>query len=169
MKTDLNELFIQNFELVYQASKRLTFAHNKLNDKFPLDIAKLSQLSEDDLLNLDGFTIRFARLQDIVAKRVFRTLLEATLETLDMATFIDILNRLEQLKIIDSFDKWKEIRETRNAMVHDYTFSKDELIEILNTAFVTTTELIATVNRIATFAEQKLGLNLAVEPLVVRE
>lgn len=161
MKPDLAQLFEQNFRLVYQASQRLTFAYDKLSDKFPLTEQQLSRLTDDDLLSLDGFTIRFARLQDIVAKRVFRTLLEATLETLDMATFIDILNRLEQLNIIDSFDQWKEIRETRNAMVHDYTFTAAELIEILNTAYEATTELIATVNRIAAFADDKLGLNLS--------
>jgi len=43
-------------------------------------------------------------------------------------TFIDILNRLEELEIADKAE-WLKLREIRNDIAHEYSFNKDEVVE----------------------------------------
>ena len=47
-------------------------------------------------------------------------------------TFKDILNRLEQLRIIDAANDWLELRELRNSLAHEYPTLVSETIEKLN-------------------------------------
>ena len=49
--------------------------------------------------------------------------------------FRDILNRLEQLKIIDSSDTWLALRELRNDLAHEYPVMPEETIDKLNHLF----------------------------------
>ncbi len=46
--------------------------------------------------------------------------------------FLDILNRMEQLEIINSSDEWLQLRETRNLVAHEYPDSEKENAEALN-------------------------------------
>ena len=41
-------------------------------------------------------------------------------EETENKTFIDIFNKLEQLNIIEDYDKWLELRIVRNELSHDY-------------------------------------------------
>ncbi|MCG2767571.1 MAG: hypothetical protein L6435_04220 [Anaerolineae bacterium] len=67
----------------------------------------------------DALTVRFARLSDILTQRVFRAI--DRVEFLPAgATFIDRINRAEKRGNIRSVYEWKEIREIRNQIVHDY-------------------------------------------------
>ena len=45
---------------------------------------------------------------------------------------MDVLNRLEQLSIIDSAEKWIELSEVRNLITHDYPHLIEELVDGLN-------------------------------------
>jgi len=49
--------------------------------------------------------------------------------------FIDILNRLEKLEIIDSAFSWVQLRKIRNDITHEYPTSFIERIEGINTLF----------------------------------
>jgi uncharacterized protein with HEPN domain len=49
--------------------------------------------------------------------------------------FIDILNRLEKLRIIDSAQKWIELRKIRNDIAHEYPSNLNERIEGINILF----------------------------------
>jgi uncharacterized protein with HEPN domain len=54
---------------------------------------------------------------------------------------LDVLNRLEQLSIIDSAEKWIELREVRNLITHDYPHLIEELVDGLNQLSIKALEL----------------------------
>ncbi|MBS3780655.1 MAG: hypothetical protein KGY41_09690, partial [Desulfovermiculus sp.] len=49
--------------------------------------------------------------------------------------FMDVLNRLEQLGVIDDVNLWQFFRNLRNNLAHDYPESIDQTVETLNLLF----------------------------------
>ncbi len=76
------------------------------------------EYSNDELEVFDAFTSRFARVSDILTQRIFR--LFDVLEFEESKTFLDALNKAEQRGIITSAFDFKEIRELRNEIAHEY-------------------------------------------------
>lgn len=79
---------------------------------------------------------RFTKLQDELGTNTFRYVLVYLQEDILDKPFRDILNRLEQLKIIDSSDTWLALRELRNDLAHEYPIMFEETIDKLNHLFV---------------------------------
>jgi hypothetical protein len=46
--------------------------------------------------------------------------------------FIDILNSLEKLSIIESAEQWLGLREIRNLVTHEYSGNEQEMVDALN-------------------------------------
>ena len=67
---------------------------------------------------LEVMTARFARLEDLLIKRVFRAV--AAVELSDAQRLLDVLDLMEQLGIVESAEQWVELRELRNTIVHEY-------------------------------------------------
>lgn len=62
-------------------------------------------------------------------------------EEVKKKTFIDILNRLEELEIVDKAE-WLKLREIRNNIAHEYSFNKDEVVESISAIYKASDELI---------------------------
>ncbi len=110
-----------------------------------------SNPSEDDLDRLDTFAIRFARLEDILLQKVFRVI--DILEGIELGSPIDSANRAEKRGLIESSNKFREIRELRNEITHEYAVT--DLPEIARQLLDYTPELLKAVNQ-----TQKYGLDL---------
>jgi hypothetical protein len=63
---------------------------------------------------------------------LFKQLLEALEEDIAGLPFIDILYKLEKLNLLDEAKDWIVLRQTRNAISHEYPFFKEVQIEELN-------------------------------------
>jgi hypothetical protein len=61
--------------------------------------------------------------------------MEVLAEPTNDKAFIDILNRLEKLGIIDSAFSWIQIRKIRDDIAHEYPASLFERIEGINLLF----------------------------------
>ena len=77
-----------------------------------------SDLSVGERESCEALTSRFARLNDFLVQRVFRTLDQ--IELADEGTAIDRLQRAESRGLIPSGERWRELRLLRNAITHDY-------------------------------------------------
>jgi len=77
-----------------------------------------SELSAADLDAFEALTSRFARLSDMILQKLFRGLDRIELE--DSGTLLDALNRAEKRGLIDSAAAFREIRELRNEIAHEY-------------------------------------------------
>jgi hypothetical protein len=64
--------------------------------------------------------------------RLFKQILEALEEDTSGLPFIDVLYKMEQIKLIDNAKDWIKIRQTRNTVSHEYPFYREIQIEELN-------------------------------------
>lgn len=76
------------------------------------------ELTPADLDAFEALTSRYARTSDMVLQKLFRGLDAIELE--DGGTLLDALNRAEKRGLINSADAFREIRELRNEIAHEY-------------------------------------------------
>ncbi len=109
------------------------------------------ELSVGERESCEALTSRFARLNDFLVQRVLRTLDQ--IELLDEGTPLDRLQRAEARGLIDSADRWRELRLLRNAIAHDYLIESAD--RVLAEALVAAPELLDTARRILRYVSEK--------------
>lgn len=120
---------------------RLNTAIVKTHQLFPIAATTLHTLNPENLAFLDMITNRFGKLQDIIGAKILPLILELLGET-DPTSFIDKLNRLEKLNIINSASWWMELREIRNQITHDYPNNYEQLASDFNKLILFAHELL---------------------------
>lgn len=125
---------------------------------FPLSAIALRNLDEESSERLDAFRVRYASLQDILAHKLFRSLL--TLEEEPVLSMLDVLNAMEKRGILDSFESWKRLRDLRHTFMHDYPDEMELCADALSQAHASASVLLDTLTRLRKYAEQLEGLHL---------
>ncbi len=133
--SELNDSLIQTFETCALHLKRMTFAKSKVGNFIPLNRDNYYLMDEETIGFLDQYIFRFSKLQDSMGSRLFPLTLEALAEPVADMAFIDMLNRLEKLEILDSALSWVQLRKVRNEIAHEYPSSLIERIEGINHLF----------------------------------
>ncbi len=110
--------------------KWMLHAKENIQSLFPLTGENYHNLPDDAVTDIDQFVYRFTKLQDTMGTRLFSLILQILAEDTKKMSFIDILNRLEQLNIIESKDTWLKLRNLRNLAAHEY--DDFEIVNILN-------------------------------------
>lgn len=111
---------------------RMNGAYSKMKSYFPLDAQRYVHLSDDEVEHIDQFLFRFSKLQDTMGEKLFKNLLIYLGEDIENKPFIDILNRLEKLEIIESASIWINLRNIRNELAHNYDDEADEMSLAIN-------------------------------------
>lgn len=83
----------------------------------------------DKIKTVDSFIYRFIKLQDMMGEKLFRYFLDEIGEYRDDMSLIDILDKLEKFKIIESAKEWMYYRKLRNKLTHEYPNNEDDIIE----------------------------------------
>ena len=112
--------------------QRMMYAWESLKHNFPLTEIKFGHTTPIELALFDQLIYRFSKLQDSMGVRLFKQILEMLEEDVTGLPFIDILNKMEKLNLIDNAKDWIGLRQTRNAISHEYPFLKEVQIEELN-------------------------------------
>ena len=113
----------------------MEFAKSKVEAFIPLNRDNYYSMDDETIGFLDQYIFRFSKLQDTIGARLFPQTLEALAEPVTDKAFIDILNRLEKLGILDSAFDWVQLRKIRNDIAHEYPASLIERIEGINFLF----------------------------------
>jgi hypothetical protein len=113
----------------------MDFATSKVKNFLPITRDNYYSLDEDAIGFLDQYIFRFSKAQDLIGSRLFPLTLQALAEPVEDKAFIDVLNRLEKLNIIDSATSWIELRKIRNDIAHEYPSNLNERIEGINILF----------------------------------
>ncbi|WOE70321.1 hypothetical protein RZR97_01815 [Hydrogenimonas thermophila] len=71
---------------------------------------------------------------------------------------IDILNLLEKLEILDDIKSWDRLREIRNSLAHEYPFDIDERVENIQMALIGYEELKKIYQNLKKFYEDKVNV-----------
>ena len=116
--------------------ERINSAYLKMSVFMPLDAKKFQLLTDDEIEHIDQFLFRFAKLQDAMGEKLFLLLLEFLKEeNTRNKPFIDILNRLEQLGLLQDKNVWLELRKIRNNTAHQYEDEPQQAAEGLNAIY----------------------------------
>lgn len=116
--------------------QRINSAYMKMALFMPLDASRYNQLSDDEVEHIDQFLYRFAKLQDAIGEKLFVLILEFLKEENPKSKpFIDTLNRLEQLGLLEDKNIWLELRKIRNNIAHQYEDEPEQASEALNVIY----------------------------------
>lgn len=112
---------------------RVNSAHRHMTSFTPLTKQGYLNLTEQNITDIDQFLYRFGKLQDAVGEKLFPAILMFLHEeNIRSKSFIDILNRLEKLEILDSKEAWFELRKIRNDLSHHYDDNPAEMASAIN-------------------------------------
>jgi len=132
----------EDIDILKSAINTLQYSYDKCKK-----IGIKTDYSLDELESFESLTSRFARLSDIITQKIFKTIVELSLE--DIYTFIDRINYMEKLEIIESSTIFKEIRKIRNEISHEYII--EDLSELFEDVLEYSRILFQTVDRIEAF------------------
>ena len=133
----MNELEEKLIMVLYECNqhkKMINNAYEHLKTFLPLDKDKYTHFSLEQVGFIDQFLFRFSKLQDTMGEKLFGTMLFLLGEDFSKKPFIDMLNRLEKLELLNR-QEWIDLRTTRNNVAHEYSFNVDELVDSLNDIF----------------------------------
>lgn len=156
--TDKDLLKLQ-IEVCNKNRDRLLAAIDLLQPIFPLTVDRLEKMDTQTLGLLDMMTGRFAKLQDSIGRKIFPLILIILGEEREGDTFIDRLNRLEKLRVIDRAEQWDVFRDVRNSIAHDYPEHPEYLVEAINKCWEKSHDLIALWERIYQYIDLKILSN----------
>ena len=98
---------------------------------------------EDQLIEFEALTSRFARVVDMLVHKLFRAL--DVVELVDGGTLIDVINRAEKRGLIDSAHAIRSFKDLRNDIAHEYV--TDRLTKLHEEVYHSTTKLLAMVKQ----------------------
>ena len=111
--------------------KKIERARKLLKGLFPTDVKGFQRFSEEEIEHVDQFIYRFSKMQDSLGTRLIPALYSWLEGDQTPRPFLDILNRLEKLRIIKSVDDWQFFRNLRNNLTHDYPETLEQTVETL--------------------------------------
>ena len=132
-------------KIFYECDKhieRLFYSSKIMREFMPLNSKSYNTLSEERVVYIDQFLFRFAKLQDAMGQKLFRWILICIDEEVEGKPFIDILNKLEKLSLIDSVNEWRELQEDRNELSNNYEDEPELMSATINKLFEKHTKLV---------------------------
>ena len=100
---------------------------------------------------LAAFRVRFSEFQEQLGKTMRAIAIE---EEQKADTFTAVLLYMEKLEIIETSDRWKELRELRNAINHEYEEDSARLAEFFSELVRATPQLFAWHETLTKFCKQ---------------
>ena len=120
-----------------------------------LPITKWQDLSLQQHESLAAFRVRFSEFQEHLGKAMRAVAIE---EEVEEDRFGAILAYMEKLKIIDTAERWKLIRELRNAINHEYEEDAERLTQFFLETLKATPELFDCFERLLTLCTDAYGI-----------
>jgi hypothetical protein len=147
-QNDLINLLKNELNILESASKILEYSYSKCIKI--TDRKKYSDYTNEELDLYEALTSRFARLSDIIIQKLIKLFDEIELE--DECTIRDRINRSEKKGIIDSAEKFIEIRILKNSIAHEYVM--EALIDIFKKVIEYSPILLNTVEKIKHYSKK---------------
>jgi hypothetical protein len=153
MKKDIQDSLNQRLYECNKHIEKINDAKEYLKDLMPLSVDSYLKIDKIQSSFIDQLIFRFSKLQDTIGGFLFKAILILAKEDVKSMTFLDILNRLEELKIIDK-NRWLYLRESRNEIAHEYSFNQEEVVDNINMIYEKTDELIKVYESILNFISE---------------
>ncbi len=152
-------------EKIYECNKhieKIETSKKYLAEHMPLSVVTYQALDDISLSFIDGLIYRFLKLQDTMGGKIFPAILLFAEEDVKRKTFIDILNRLEELEVLDK-NQWLNLREARNEIAHEYSFNIAEVVDSINLIYRKSDELVEVYDSVCEFFRTRYNLEFKIE------
>lgn len=153
MKKDINDSLSQKLFECDKHIEKLNDAREYLQSIFPLTLESFLKIDKIQSSFIDQLNFRFSKLQDTIGESIIKGILILSQEDVKKMTFLDMLNRLEGLEVLDK-GRWLNLREVRNEIAHEYSFNQDEVVESINMIYDKSDELIKIYKNLSFFIEK---------------
>ncbi len=154
----MNMLLNLFFETARIHQKRIEHSKEQIKKNYPLTPDSASNLDDKIFSHWEVLISRFSKLQDLLGAKIIPEVLNYIGEGSDQQTYIDRLNKLEKLEIIDSVKTWIELRTLRNHLAHEYPNAPDLTAEYLNQAYDKSSILIKAITDLEILAAKRDNL-----------
>jgi hypothetical protein len=115
------ELIIANMKVCDRHVMMMNMAVTDTKQLFPLSVEVLERLPNASLYPLELLITRFAKLQDTIGQKIFPLVYKLCLdEDPEGKSYIDVMNKLEQIGALESAYIWDRFREIHNSITHEY-------------------------------------------------
>lgn len=156
--TDIINIFKEKIYECDRHVEKINISKSHLSSVLPLSTQRYLKLGDVETSFIDQLIFRFSKLQDTLGEKIFPFILILSKENVKRKTFIDILNRLEELEVVDK-DKWLRLREIRNNIAHEYSFNLDEVVDSIELIYDVSDELIKIYEDILLFCNDRFLLS----------
>lgn len=133
----------------------MQYARDSLKNIFPIDTKSFKELSPEQVSRTDQLIYRFSQLQDTIGNKLFPLILEGLGEYTPNMPFIDNLNTLEKLSIIEGAEQWLGLREIRNLVTHEYSGNEQEMVDALNELYQQAQVLSSTLDNLSVYIKRR--------------
>lgn len=133
IELDLDKIKLQKY--FNECDKHLQRIEESLQDVIPiipLSASSYKNLNKGEVQALDQYLFRFAKLQDTIGDKIFKLLIQKYEPSDKVLPFVDILNQLEKIGLIESAKEWIYLREIRNEVSHSYDDEPLAMAQALN-------------------------------------
>ena len=158
MKSSLEKTFKEKIYECNKHQEKILISKQHIAFFIPLSIENYLQLNDIDMSFIDQLIFRFSKLQDTMGEKIFPSILLLSEENVKKMTFIDRLNRLEELEIVNKND-WLILREIRNEIAHEYSFNTAEVVQSINQIYYSSDDLLLIYKNVHDFCQQKFNLS----------
>ena len=146
LEDKISDKLSQTIQICRIHADRMQDALESISHLLPITADKYLSMTNEHRAYLDQYIFRFAKLQDAIGEKLFKSVLVFVGEDTSKMSFKDILLKLSKLEIIQDTDAWLNLRELRNDASHDYPAMIDEAILSLNEIINSKDHLISYLN-----------------------
>lgn len=157
--TDEEELAIRVKALVRIVGKELEYLQQTdarlFTEAFTAERAALLDRDPDFSERVEAYVSRFGRLQDTLGDKLIPLYLQLIGEK--PKAFVDNLDRMEKLEVVDDANEWPRMRRLRNQMVHEYINDVNVFVKAINEAHDFISSMAATAHRLSNDIYGRIG------------
>ena len=133
----------------------LAYSAERCNAIFPVSNWQALRFEQHEMLA--AFRVRFSEFQEHLGKTMRAVAIE---EEVEVERFGSVLAFMEKLAILESAERWKMIREIRNAINHEYEEDSTRLTQFFTEMLKATPELYTIHQKLVAFCYEAYGINL---------
>lgn len=157
MKRDIENTLKEKLYECNQHKQKIYDAQEYLEPIMPLSLENYLSIDKIQSSFIDQLNFRFSKLQDTIGESLFKSILILGKENTRKMTFLDILNRIEELEIVEK-NTWLALREARNEIAHEYSFNQVEVVENINLIYKKSNQIIDIYDRVYSFLNIKFRI-----------
>ena len=131
----------------------LTYSTQRVQRILPISNWRALSLEQHE--TLAAFRVRFSEFQEHLGKTMRAVAIE---EEVEAERFGSVLAFMEKLGILESTERWKIVRELRNAVNHEYEEDADRLTQFFTEMVKATPELFEHYQRLLDFCAKAYGI-----------